>query len=72
MEISWAEPHNNEEEPDNVDTTPTMSGVLLVQVHQEGGQHDEEDVGDGVDELCNMWGEVIILFTPVNRTGPWL
>ena len=69
MKISRADPHNHEQQPDNMDPLPTVCNITSVEVHQQGGHQDEEDVGDSVDELCNVWREDVVFLTPVNGAG---
>ena len=69
MKISRADPHNHEQQPDNMDPLPTVGDITSVEVHQQGGHQDEEDVGDSVDELCNVWREDVVFLTPVNGAG---
>ena len=52
-----------------MDTITTVPGVLPVEEHQEGRHDEEEDVGDGVDELRDVRGEGVVVLTPVYRTG---
>ena len=47
-----------------------MSGIVLVKMHEERRHDEEENVGDGVDKLCNVWREGVVLLAPVNGTGP--
>ena len=51
-----------------MDTITTVPGVLPVEEHEEGRHDEEEDVGDGVDELRDVGGEGVVLLTPVNGT----
>ena len=69
MEVGGAGAHHHQEDPDEVDTIATVPGVVLVQEHQEGRHHEEEDIGDGVDELRNVGREGVVLLAPVDRTG---
>ena len=69
MKISRADPNNHEQQPDNMDPLPTVYNITSVEVHQQGGHQDEEDVGDSVDELCNVWRECVVFLTPVYRAG---
>ena len=69
MEVCRADPHHYQQEPYQVDTVTTVSGVVLVKHHQEGRHHEEEYVGDCVDELRDVGGEGVVLLTPVNGTG---
>ena len=69
MEIRGAETHHHQEQPDEVDAIATVPGVLLVQDHQEGRHDEEEHIGDGVDELCDVGREGVVVLTPVYRTG---
>ena len=39
-----------------------------MEVYEEGREDEEEYVGEGVDKLCNVGGEGIVLLTPVHRT----
>ena len=47
-----------------------MSSIVPMKMHEEGRHDEEENVGDSVDELCNVGGEGVVLLTPVNRAGP--
>ena len=38
-------------------------------MNEEGRDDDEEDVGEGVDKLCNIRREGVVVLTPVDRTG---
>ena len=69
MEIGGAETHHHQEQPDQVDAIATVPGVLLVQDHQEGRHNEEQDVGDGVDELCDVRREGVVVLTPVYGAG---
>ena len=69
MKVSRADSNCHQQQPDNMDPLPTVGGVAGVEVHQQGWHHDEEDVGDGVDKLCNMWGDSVVVLTPVDRAG---
>ena len=46
-----------------------MPGVGLVKMYEEGREDEEENIGEGVDKLCNVGREGVVVFTPVNRTG---
>lgn len=70
MEIRGADANHYQEQPDEVDTIATVTRVLLVQDHQEGGHDEEEHIGDGVDELCDVRREGVVVLTPVYGTGP--
>ena len=46
-----------------------MPGIGLVEMNEEGRDDDEEDVGEGVDKLCNIRREGVVVLTPVHRAG---
>ena len=69
MEIRGADANHYQEQPDEVDTIATVTRVLLVQDHQEGGHDEEEHIGDGVDKLGDVGREGVIVLTPVYRAG---
>ena len=46
-----------------------MSSIWLVEVDEEGRDDDEEDVGEGVDKLCNVGGEGVVVLAPVHGAG---
>ena len=41
-----------------------------MEVHEEGREDEEEDVGECVDKLCNVGGEGVVLLAPVHRARP--
>ena len=55
-----------------MDTITTVPGVLPVKEHEEGRHDEEEDVGDGVDELRDVGGEGVVLLAPVDGARPTL
>ena len=67
VEIGGAETNHHQEQPDEVDAIATVPGVLLVEDHQEGRHNEEQHVGDGVDELCDVGREGVVVLTPVYR-----
>ena len=47
-----------------------MASIWLVEVDEEGRDDDEENVGDCVDKLSDVWGEGVVILAPVYRAGP--
>ena len=66
VEVGRGGPHDDEEEPNEVDAGPHGRAVLLVEVHEEGGHHEEEQVGHCVEELGDQRGEGVVLLAPVH------
>ena len=69
VEIRGAAANQDQEQPDQVDPIATVTRVLPVQDHQERRHNEEEDIGDGVDELRDVRGEGVVVLTPVYRAG---
>ena len=46
-----------------------LGGRSPVSDQAADGQSEEEDIGDGVDELRNVGREGVVLLAPVDRTG---
>ena len=69
MEICRAGTNNNQKTPDDMDTSTTVTGVVSVEQHQKGWHNEEQDVGCGVDELCYVGREAVVLLAPVNGAG---
>ena len=54
---------------ENPITFPTYLSIRLMEVHEEGREDEEENVGECVDKLCNVGREGVVLLTPVYGRG---
>ena len=50
-------------------TLSTYPSIWLMEVHGEGREDKEENVREGVDKLCNVRREGVVLLTPVYGRG---
>ena len=66
MEVSRADSNHDQQAPDHVDSSTTVSCVVPVEDHEEGGHDKEENIGDSVDELCHVWSVGVVVLAPIN------
>ena len=67
VEVSRADSNHDQQAPDHVDSSTTVSRVVSVEDHEEGGHDKEENIGDSVDELCHVGSVGVVVLAPINR-----